>query len=145
MCLLFYQECFVVINNKILLLPLPSFPSPSASPLTPLPTTTTASGEPGYRAKTEKSYERNQLVKMMNSGALIHVTWKTPSISWLTSDSVQKHEAAHDLELMQQFCLIFIFPPSTWLKPREGSKKELKKVWPPGAMKTTVRFPGKVP
>lgn len=50
----------------------------------------------------------------MNFGALIHVTWKTPSISWFTSTSVIIRGISYVSEIINWFCLIFISLPCPW-------------------------------
>lgn len=54
-------------------------------------------------------------VKMMNFGALIHVTWKTPSISWFTSISVAKWRISSVSEIINSFFLVCMSLPCAWI------------------------------
>lgn len=54
-------------------------------------------------------------VKMMNFGALIHVTWKTPSISWFTSISVAKWRISSVSEIINGFFLVCMSLPCAWI------------------------------
>lgn len=54
------------------------------------------------------------LVKVMNSGALIHVTWKTPSISWFTSISMGQYEDSL-MSLKWWIDFVFISLPRAWI------------------------------
>ena len=145
MGLLFCQECFVDIKIKCSPPPF-FFPYPSASP-SPQPHQLLQVGL-CTGPKVRKAVKETHWWKWWILGRWFMWLEKTPSISWLTADSVQKYEAVQDFQLTQQFCLFFIFPPSTWLKSREWSREELKRAWL-GDMKTelwtTVGFPGNTP